>query len=75
VYLIGGYDADGPTYHKSLYVLDLLSRQWRELPGMLLKRCYIATVLFQVNVLGIIMILYVSRLDSINYRFNCFNKC
>ena len=49
VFLIGGYDADGPTYHKSVYRLDLTTRQWRQLPPMLLKRCYIATVLFQVH--------------------------
>lgn len=54
VFLIGGYDADGPTYHNSLYVLDMNNtRQWRQLPSMLHKRCYIATLLFQDKILAL----------------------
>jgi hypothetical protein len=50
VYLVGGYDADGPTYHNSLYMLDLTAgRQWKQLPSMLHKRCYIGEVVFQVG--------------------------
>jgi hypothetical protein len=51
VYLIGGYDADGPTYHNSVHVLNCASGslQWRQLPSMFHKRCYIGAVLFQVG--------------------------
>ncbi len=51
MYLIGGYDADGPTYHNSVHVLNCASGslQWRQLPSMFHKRCYIGAVLFQVG--------------------------
>ena len=50
--MIGGYDSS-PTYHSSLWCLDLASLHWIQLPSMRYRRCYVSTILLDGQILAL----------------------
>ena len=53
MYIIGGYDSNGPVYHNSNWCFNLTTKEWNELSPMLDKRCYIGTVLLENRIIAV----------------------
>ena len=53
LFIVGGYDATLPTYHSSLWCLDLRSMHWTKLTSMEYRRCYIGTCVWRDQIVAI----------------------
>ena len=54
LYLVGGYDNIGPTYHSSVWCLNLDTMEWIEYSSkMEAKRCYISTCFWRDQIIAI----------------------